>query len=315
MHTSVDAVAITVSSIETALPFYTKVLPFERVSDQTLSGAEVSRLLGVRNATVRVVRLRLGQEFVELIDFIGTDGRTFPETESNDRWFQHVAIIVRDMDKAYERLQANDVHAASIAPQRLPDWNHGAAGIQAYYFRDPDGHFLEILSFPAGKGDPKWHRPTDKLFLGIDHTAIVVDDTERSLALYKDHLGFAFAGEGENYGIEQERLNNVFPARLRITTLKAPGGGIKVELLEYLSPRTGRAMPVDSRANDLWHWHIRLSARHFDALTDDLRAIRAPWISPGTVKVPGGAFGIRRGLAFRDPDGHALLLGDPVGSR
>ena len=35
-------------------------------------------------------------------------------------------------------------------PQTLPDWNKNAAGIQAFYFRDPDGHFLEVLAFPAG---------------------------------------------------------------------------------------------------------------------------------------------------------------------
>src|SRR5262249_38354332 len=72
----------------------------------------------------------------------------------NDRWFQHVVIIVRDMDRAYAHLRAHGIAHASTEPQRLPDWNPGAGGIKAFYFRDPDGHFLEILSFPPGKGDP-----------------------------------------------------------------------------------------------------------------------------------------------------------------
>jgi hypothetical protein len=52
------------------------------------------------------------------------------------------------------------------------------------------------------------------------------------------------AGESENYGTEQEHLNNVFGAHLAITTLRrAAGPGPGIELLEYLVPRDGRAMP------------------------------------------------------------------------
>src|SRR5262245_17083266 len=83
---------------------------------------------------------------------------------------------------------------------------------------------------------------TDRLFLGIDHTAIVVNSTEASLACYRDTLGLRVVGQSENYGPEQERLNNVFGARLRITTLRAPAGP-GVELLEYLTPRDGRPAP------------------------------------------------------------------------
>src|SRR5207247_1217523 len=72
----------------------------------------------------------------------------------------------------------------SSGPQRLPDWNKNAAGISAFYFKDPDEHRVEVLQFPPDKSPEKWHRPTGKLFLGIDHTAIVVWDTEASLKSY-----------------------------------------------------------------------------------------------------------------------------------
>src|SRR5439155_1036010 len=118
--------------------------------------------------------------------------------------------------------------------------------IRAFYFRDPDGHALEILQFPPDKGDPRWHRPSDRVFLGIDHTAIVVGDTAASLGFYRDVLGMRVVGGSENHGPEQERLNNVFGARLRITTLRATAGPA-VELLEYLTPRDGRPYPVDEQ--------------------------------------------------------------------
>src|SRR5207247_8593719 len=108
---------------------------------------------------------------------LAPEGPGFPPlSRGNDSWFQHVAIIVRDMDKADARLREHKVQHASTGPQRSPDWNKGAAGIRAFYFRDPDGHFLEILSFPPDKGLAKWHA-TDRLFLGIDHSAIAVGDT------------------------------------------------------------------------------------------------------------------------------------------
>src|SRR5437016_5929342 len=105
-----------------------------------------------------------------------------------------IAITVDDMDRAYAVLRQNRVEHASSGPQRLPDWNKNAGGIKAFYFKDPDEHPVEILQFPEGKGDPKWHQPSDRLFLGIDHTAIVVSDTDASLRFSRDLPGLPIAG-------------------------------------------------------------------------------------------------------------------------
>jgi catechol 2,3-dioxygenase-like lactoylglutathione lyase family enzyme len=236
---AVDAIGITVSDMTRSLAFYTKVLPFKQVAQSEVTGDAYEHLTGVFGLRMQVVRLQLGDEFIELIHYLAPRGRPVPiDSRSNDHWFQHIAIIVSDMDKAYAQLRAHNVEHASSGPQRLPDWNPDAGGIQAFYFRDPDGNHLEILQFPKGKGDPKWHANSDRLFLGIDHTAIVVANTDTSLRFYRDGLGLQIAGRSENYGIEQERLNNVFGASLRITALKASSGP-GIELLEYLTPRTG----------------------------------------------------------------------------
>lgn len=279
-ESSIVRVGITVSDMERSLAFYRDVLDFTLVSDEERWGREVERETGVFGARVRTCVLALGDERLELTEFLTPVGRPVPvDSRSNDRWFQHVAIIVRDMDQAYARLRAHHVGHASTAPQTIPDWNAAAAGIRAFYFRDPDNHTLEILSFPEGKGQAKWHAPTERLFLGIDHTAIVVGDTDASLAFYRDALGMRIVGTSENWGDEQEHLNNVFGARLRITSLRfpAPAGdaGPAIELLEYLAPRDGRPAPQDLRSNDLAHWHIDVG----EATSD---------------------------LARADPDGHVL---------
>jgi catechol 2,3-dioxygenase-like lactoylglutathione lyase family enzyme len=311
---AVESVGVTVGDLDRSVEFFTRVLDFEKVSDIEVAGSEYGRLGGVFGARQRVVRLRLGEEFLDLTDYLAPEGRPVPsDSRSNDRWFQHVAIIVSDMDAAYRRLREHRVAHASTAPQTLPEWNRAAAGIRAFYFKDPDGHALEILQFPPGKGDPKWQRRDGRLFLGIDHTAIVIRDTDASLRLYRDALGLRVAGESENYGPEQEHLNNVFGARLRITALRAAAGP-GIEFLEYLTPSDGRPAPDDLRSNDLIHWQTRLSVDDPGAALGAVRRAGARLVSPGAVVLPDGALGFGAGMLVRDPDGHALLLAGAAGS-
>jgi catechol 2,3-dioxygenase-like lactoylglutathione lyase family enzyme len=304
----IAAVAMTVADADRSAAFYSQVLGFEKLSDVEVWGRPPEALQGIFGLRLRVVRMRLGEETIELHEYLTPAGRPMPaDSRGNDRWFQHVAIIVSDMDRAYARLREHHVRHASPAPQRLPDWNAKAGGIRAFYFRDPDGHFLEILWFPAGKGDARWHRVTDRVFLGIDHTAIVVEDTEASLRFYRDALGLAVAGESLNYGPEQEWLNNVPGARLRITTLRS-GRGPGIELLEYLTPRDGRPIPAGFKANDIAHWQIQLSVA--DASTARRAAIagKGSPVSRDEITLPDGRLGFVRGALLRDPDGHAVEL-------
>jgi catechol 2,3-dioxygenase-like lactoylglutathione lyase family enzyme len=310
----VASVGITVSAAGRAADFYTRVLGFEKLSDTEEGGAGVGSLTGVSGARVRAIALRLGSERIELTEFLTPRGRPIPVgSRSNDLWFQHVAIVVRDMDEAWARLRAHGVEHVSSAPQRLPDWNPDAGGIRAFYFRDPDGHALELIWFPPGRGDPRWQVPGEALFLGIDHTAIAVRDSEASLAFYRDLLGLSVAGESENWGPEQERLNQVAGARLRITGLRAAQGP-GIELLEYLNPRDGRPAPTDLRPNDLAHWETRLRVRDAREAARRLRAARAPRVSSGVVERPGRSPGPERALLARDPDGHALRLVESGGT-
>src|SRR5215467_8769289 len=259
---AVGSIGVTVADMDRSLDFYTHVLHFSKLSDEEFAGENIEHVKGVFGVRIRVARLQLGGEQIELTQYLAPQGRPVPvDSHSNDRWFQHIAIIVRDMDAAYAWLRQNRVQHASSGPQTLPAWNRNAAGIKAFYFRDPDNHVLEVLWFPEGKGLAKWHRPGSDLFMGIDHTAIVVSDTEASLHFYRDLLGLRVAGEGENYGTEQEHLNNVLGAHLRITAIRAESGP-GIEFLEYLAPRDGRAIPSDQRANDLAHWETAVESQN-----------------------------------------------------
>jgi catechol 2,3-dioxygenase-like lactoylglutathione lyase family enzyme len=235
--TAVESIGMTVSNLDRSVDFYTKVLSFEKVNEHEDQGEAAEHLMGVFGLHTRTARLKLGDEFLELTEYFTPKGRAIPDdSRSNDRWFQHVAIIVSDMDRAYRWLRENQVTYSSPSPQRLPEWNKNAAGIQAFYFKDP----------------------------------------------------------------EQERLNNVFGAHLRITALRAASGP-GIEFLEYLAPSDGRPYP-SSKPNDLLHWHTRFSGTSADDAAQALRKFGSAFLSNGVV---------RKSFLARDPDGHAVEFVEP----
>jgi len=297
---------MTVSDMDRAVEFYS-ALTFQKISDAEVLGDEFEHLEGVFGARMRIVRMRLGNEILELTQYLAPPGRPVPvDSRSNDLWFQHIAIVVRDMDQAFERLRALKVQFVSTAPQTLPPSIKAAAGIRAFYFRDPDQHNLEIIYFPPGKGDPRWQEKSDKLFLGIDHTAIGISDTDASLKFYRDLLGLRKAGESENFGTEQEHLNQVFGAHLHITGMRSDAGP-GIEFLEYLTPRDGRSRPADTHANDIVHWQTTILTNDVDLLAKKLREVHMRFVSPGVVIMQDKA-GFSKGALVSDPDGHDVLL-------
>jgi len=304
---TVESIGMTVSDMDRAVEFYS-AMTFQKASDTEVFGDEFEQLEGVFGARMRIVRMQLGHEYVDLTQYFAPPGRPIPaDSQSNDLWFQHIAIVVRDMDQAFEKLRALKVQFVSTGPQTLPRTIKAAAGIKAFYFRDPDQHNLEIIYFPPGKGDPRWQEKTDKLFLGIDHTAIAVSNTDSSLKFYRDLLGLRKAGESENFGTEQEHLNQVFGAHLRITGMRA-GSGPGIEFLEYLTPRDGRPRPADEHANDIMNWQTALAADDVNLLAKKLREARVAFISSDVVLTPKDKAGFSKGVLISDPDGHDVLL-------
>jgi catechol 2,3-dioxygenase-like lactoylglutathione lyase family enzyme len=102
----VDSIGLTVSDLDRSVAFYS-----------------YERLTGVFGLRMRTARIRLGEEYIELTEFLAPRGRPAPvDARSNDRWFQHIAIIVSDMDRAYRWLREHKAQACvarAAAPARL----------------------------------------------------------------------------------------------------------------------------------------------------------------------------------------------------
>lgn len=303
----VDAIGITVKDMNRSVKFYQDVLGFKKISDNEFSGATYEKLQGVFGLNIHVVRMQLGDEFIELTDYLTAGGRSIPEDQkSNDLFFQHIAIVVSDMDKAFQQLKKFNVEYVSTAPQTLPLSNVAAAGIKAFYFHDVDNHNLELIYFPKGKGNPKWQTTNGKLFLGIDHTAIGVSSTENSQKFYVDLLGIERKGDSWNSGTEQEHLNNVEGASLHITGFRAASGP-GIEFLQYLKPGPGRNYPADTRADDIWFWQTTLFTDDAETLYNRLKTSGYAFVSKELVQIHTNAMHTKS-FIVKDPDGHALLI-------
>jgi len=305
---AVGPIGITVKDMNTSIKFYSEVLGFKKVSDEEITGDAYEKLEGIFALHIRVVRMQLGDEQIELTDYLTSGGRSIPEDmQSNDLYFQHIAIVVSDMDKAYSFLREHMVMHVSTLPQTIPASNVAASGIRAFYFQDPDMHDLELIYFPKGKGQPKWQNTDGKLFLGIDHTAIGVSNTENSLHFYQDLLGIQRKGESWNKGMEQAHLNAIENASLHITGLRAETGA-GIEFLQYIQPGPGKIYPIDSKVNDIWHWQTTLFVTDAESLYKKLQSEGYKFVSKEIVTLETTNGKHIKAFIVRDPDGHAMLI-------
>ncbi|MDZ8134862.1 MAG: VOC family protein [Nostoc sp. DedQUE04] len=292
-----------------SLDFYTQALAFELVSDITVEGQDYSDLEGVTGAKIRIVTLRLGDELIELMEYLNIQGKSIPsDSQSNDLWFQHLAIVVSDMDRAYAHLRSFPIEPISVAPQTIPPENKASGGVRAFKFKDPDGHDLELIWFPPDKGQDKWHQNSHRLFLGIDHSAIAISNTEQSLHFYRDLLGMQIDSRSLNWGATQSRLDNLPGAEVKITALRPVQDGMGIELLDYIVPEKGRPIPSDWKSCDIAHMQIELVVNNLEQLVDKLRRNGVEFVSSRIVQFADSTSPYRQGCLVKDPDGHAILL-------
>ena len=195
----------------------------------------------------------------------------------------------------------------STAPQTLPTSIPAAAGIKAFYFRDPDGHNLELISSPPAKAIRAGSSLTTICFWGSITLPSVSPAPPRAWKFYRDLLGMRKAGESENFGNEQEHLNQVFGAHLQITGMRA-NQGPGIEFLEYLTPRDGRPIPEGKKSNDIMHWQTTIATDDLAATVQKFRQNHVGFVSSRVIVVPKEKLGFSKGVLVSDPDGHDVLL-------
>lgn len=286
------------TNLARATAFYRDALGF-LVEDTHAKPPAWTLLSGLCNTAPRCALLSLGAQVLALTEFPGA--APYPQDgASNDLRFQHCAIVVDDMEAAYERVMRHGATPITRdGPQTLPP---STGSVTAFKFRDPDGHPLELIAFPTGAGDPAWqsvHAPGPAL--GIDHSAISVGAVERSIVYYQ-LLGLQVAARGVNRGVEQQRLDGLPDIEVDVIAMQATTRTPHLELLGYHHPRDADAsIRLADTAADRLVW----LAGNIDVL---LRAIGAGDFADTVIA--SGFIGGATVALLRDPDGHLMVLRD-----
>ena len=141
--------------------------------------------------------------------------------------------------------------------------------------------------------------------LVADHTGITVSNLERSLAFWRDVLGFELSHNAHQKGELAQQITGVEGAEIKLAVLKAPGGH-KIELLEYLGP-SARRKHVDLQPCDVGHVHVALAVDNLDAILEQMAT--CGWKNAGKPQtLTVGPNAGRRVVYARDPDGHTIEL-------
>src|SRR5216110_2224691 len=104
--------------------------------------------------------------------------------------------------------------------------------------------------------------------LATDHTGITVSNLERSLAFWRDVLGFELSHRAHQTGELAEEITGVPGAEISLAVLRAPGH--KIELLEYLTPRDRKR--IDVRPCDVGSVHVALTVDDLEAVLEKIAA-------------------------------------------
>src|SRR5262249_1806891 len=135
--------------------------------------------------------------------------------------------------------------------------------------------------------------------IGADHTGITVSNVQRSLAFWRDVLGFELSHTAHQKGKLAEEITGVRGTEIKLAVLKTPGGH-KIELLEYLAPADRKR--ADHRPCDVGSVHVALLVDDLDTILE--RIARLGWKAAGKPqRLQTGPNAGKRVVYVRDPDG------------
>jgi glyoxylase I family protein len=138
--------------------------------------------------------------------------------------------------------------------------------------------------------------------ISADHTGITVSNLERSLAFWRDVLGFEISHTAHQTGELAKEITGVAGAEIKLAVLKGPGGH-KIELLDYLAPADRKH--ANLRPCDLGSVHVALIVDDLDAVLQ--RISTSGWKAAGKPQtLQTGPNAGKRVVYGRDPDGTTI---------
>ncbi len=174
-----------------------------RWASEVVSDRDFDYLTGVFGTRVRSARLQLGDELVELEQYLAPTGEPIPvDSRSNDLWFQHFAVVVSDMEQRYAHVRrlrgAVDLQRAADHPRIQP----GGGRHQGLQVQGSGRPSARAAVLPARQGPAKWQQTRAACSSASTTRPSRVSSTERSTGFWRDLSGLKVAGGSLNTGAD-----------------------------------------------------------------------------------------------------------------
>jgi len=131
-------VGIGVKNLEKSIEFYRDVMQMQEEFRAYHEGERISSVVGVDDAELNVCVLKKGNVRIELIEYGSKAENGCGHKRQNEPGLIHIAFIVDDVDKEYERIKKHGYKF--FAPPMVTREN----GPKITYFEGPDNVVIEI---------------------------------------------------------------------------------------------------------------------------------------------------------------------------
>jgi len=223
-----------VGNLEEDAKFYSDLLglaappPIRRRSHKDTPYPEVLKNQGTPDATIRQVNLNVpGSPWkLEVLEFTDID-RTPSHARPQDPGAMTLVLMVRDVDGLLAKLKEDKGEVVTPGGQPVM-LTTGAAKARAVVVKAPGGHFVELQQPEPLPSTP--NLPAGNVIGG--HIRVTIADTDATLRLYRDELGFR--PQVGSFVKEASRLVLMGTAGAQYRVTSAPVPGVPDQILEFI---------------------------------------------------------------------------------
>lgn len=139
MIVQIEHPALSVSDLNRSLMFYRDLLGLELIRIiEPREDPKLGMITGMPDARARIAHLRLGENMLELFQYVTPCGRSLPKDHRQaDHGFIHAGFRSTDVREDFCRLSEKGVLFISEPVEFRP-------GVWVVYFRGPDGEVCEL---------------------------------------------------------------------------------------------------------------------------------------------------------------------------
>jgi catechol 2,3-dioxygenase-like lactoylglutathione lyase family enzyme len=279
-----------VGNLEEGARFYADLLgltsppPVRTRSHRDVPPPQVLDNQGTPQATLRQVNFTIPGSVwrLEVLEFTELDRRA-ADARLQDPGAMTLVLSVRDIDGLLRTLKQGKIQVVTPGGQPVP-LTSGATKARAVVVKAPGGHFVELQQPDPLPTDPAM--PAGNV-IGA-HVRVTIADTDATLRLYRDQLGFR--PEVGSFTSEPSRLKlmGIAGAQFRVISARVPG--IPQQILEFIEFKGIDRTPLHTRIQDPGSAKIHLR------VSDLFATITAFKAAGGTVASTDGTYLIYNGV-------------------